>query len=77
MAATQIGPNHAVEGKTEAKKHGESCASSVLGLVAWGDASIDTARKAGDIKTIAAVDYSDFDILGLVYTKTCALVTGT
>jgi hypothetical protein len=73
----QKGPNHALEHKHEAKKHGESCAGSVLGLVAWGDASIESARKSGDIRSIAEVDYSNFDILGIVYTKTCAIVTGS
>jgi hypothetical protein len=73
----QLGPNMAIEGKKESKKHGESCAGAVLGLVAWGDASIESARKAGDISHIAAVDYKSFDILGFVYSKTCAEVSGS
>jgi hypothetical protein len=70
------GPNHAVAGDASRAKHGESCASNVLGYVAWGDASIDAAKQAGGVTQVATVDYRSFNVLG-AYLKTCAIVTGT
>ncbi|MCX6125119.1 MAG: TRL-like family protein [Proteobacteria bacterium] len=71
------GPNQAMAGKEGGKKTGESCASSVLGLVGWGDASVDSARVNGDIQNIGAVDYKSFSVLGFVYAQTCTLVSGS
>lgn len=74
------GPNRAVQQvKDSSLKTGESCATVVLGSVAWGDASIAAARNAGKISKISAVDYKIFSILRnyMVYHKTCTLVTGT
>lgn len=53
-------------------KVGVSKATSVLGLVATGDASIDAAVKAGRIKTIKYVDWNAKNILGVYgeYTTT-------
>jgi hypothetical protein len=53
-------------------KVGKAEASSVLGLVATGDASIQTAVKNGNIKTIKYVDYHVENILGVIgrYTTT-------
>ena len=56
---------------------GESCASSILGLVAFGDYSIDSALKAAGAegKTLknVAVDGSIMNILG-IYQKFCTTV---
>lgn len=71
------GPNRAVEHKAAANKSGQACAQSVLGIAGWGDASIDAARRAGKISSVAAVDYTNFDVLGIVYTQTCTVVTGS
>ena len=45
---------------------------TILGLVARGDASIDTAAKNGGIKVIHHVDFSARNILGIAgeYTTT-------
>ncbi len=56
-------------------KKGEACATSILGLVASGDASIDAAKKAGGITDVTAVDHSSNSILG-IYAKFCTQVTG-
>jgi len=56
-------------------KIGESCASSIFGVVAVGDASISAAKAAGGITQIAHVDHDNFDILG-VYATTCTVVVG-
>ena len=71
------GPNEAIAGKDDGKKTGESCASSVLGLVGWGDASVNTARMKAQIQNIGAVDYKSFSVLGFVYAQTCTLVSGS
>lgn len=56
-------------------KVGEACATSILGWVTTGDASVATAAKAGSISKIGAVDHSFSNILG-VYSKYCVKVTG-
>lgn len=55
-------------------KRGEACASNILGIVAIGDNSIETAKKNGGIKQVASVDYNSFSVLGLYYKK-CTYVT--
>ena len=54
------------------KKVGVSKATSILALIATGDASIEAAAKAGNIKTIKYVDWSAKNILGIYgeYTTT-------
>jgi len=54
---------------------GQACATSILGLVATGDASIEAARRAGGITLITSVDGVSNTILG-VYTKFCTVVRG-
>ena len=54
---------------------GEACASSILGIIATGDASIEAARRAGGITMISAVDEHSSSILG-VYAKYCTTVRG-
>jgi hypothetical protein len=61
-------------GKTD-DKEGKVCANGILGLVAWGDAGLDAAKKAGGITEVQAVDHSIFSILG-IYTQGCTIVHG-
>jgi hypothetical protein len=60
------------DGPVKYSKVGKAEAQSVLGLIATGDASIQTAAKNGDIKTIKYVDYHVENILGVIgrYTTT-------
>lgn len=62
-------------GTAQAAKLGEACASSILGWVATGDASVEAAKKAGGITQIAHVDHEQFNVLG-VYATTCTIVHG-
>jgi hypothetical protein len=62
-------------GTAQPGKIGEACASSILGWIAQGDASIEAAKKAGGITQVAYVDHDQFSILG-VYATTCTLVHG-
>lgn len=57
------------------QKRGEACAISILGIVAVGDASIDTAKRNGGITEIQSVDHQSTSCLTL-YGKFCTLVTG-
>jgi len=61
-------------GKTGNKK-GEACTTSILGIVAFGDASIDAAKGQANINEITAVNHDIFQILGL-YAKMCTIVQG-
>lgn len=54
---------------------GEACATSILGVYASGDASIDAAKKAGGIAQVVAVDQHTSNILGF-YAKYCTVVYG-
>jgi len=56
-------------------KSGQACASSILGLIAIGDASISSAKAAGGITQVAHVDHDIFSILG-IYGSTCTVVVG-
>lgn len=60
---------------TRASKRGEACAQNVLGLVAWGDASLDAAKKNGDIKQVASVEQLPTRVLGY-YARYCTVVRG-
>ncbi len=68
------GPLTATEA-TSATKQGRACAQNILGLVATGDASIDTAARAGGIKQIVSVDFESNHILGIVG-NFCTIVKG-
>ncbi len=54
---------------------GQACAQSILGLVATGDASVETARRNGGITTITSIDESSNSILGII-AKYCTIVRG-
>lgn len=58
-----------------ASKSGEACAQGVLALAAWGEASIEAAKKAGGISEVVSVDARSYSILG-VYQKYCVIVRG-
>jgi hypothetical protein len=60
---------------TAAAKTGQACANNILGLISTGDASIDAAKKAGGITTVASVDHDSTSILGL-YGTFCTVVKG-
>jgi TRL-like protein family len=63
------GPITATNNATYSKV-GTAYVTSILGLIARGDASIETAAKNGGITKIHHVDYAVKSILGLVATYT-------
>jgi len=54
---------------------GESCATSYLGLVALGDASIEAARRNGGITLITSIDENVHNYASVV-SKYCTVVRG-
>lgn len=53
-----------------ASKKGTAQATTILGWVGTGDASISAASKAGGISKVAYVDYHSTNILGIFGTYT-------
>ena len=60
---------------TKFSKTGKACATNILGLFLTGDMSLATAKKNGEIKRVATVDYEGKSILGL-YSTVCLVATG-
>ena len=56
-------------------KQGTACATTTLGLINKGDASIEAAKKAGNISVVATADYHTKGFYPFVG-KTCVTVTG-
>lgn len=56
-------------------KMGKAETTSILGLVATGDASTKAAASAGGIKTVKHADYEFFNVLG-VYSRFVTIVYG-
>ena len=55
-------------------KQGQSCAKSMFGLIARGDASVEAAKKAGGITEVSSVDHTSK--YTLVIGGLCTIVTG-
>jgi len=60
---------------TGGTKIGRAECASILGLIALGDASIDTAARNGGITKVKTVDYETWSLLG-IYAKLTVVVTG-
>ncbi|MBX3230439.1 MAG: hypothetical protein KIT84_03105 [Labilithrix sp.] len=61
-------------GKT-GDKNGEACATGILGLAAFGDASLDAAKKAGGVSEVHSIEFHSTNILG-IYTQGCTVAHG-
>lgn len=57
-------------------KTGQACATGILGIVGWGDASLASAKKAAGVNDVSSVEFGGTNILG-IYTKGCTIVSGT
>jgi len=67
-----------LEGAGAAKggtKTGESCATGILGIAAFGDATLASAKKAGGVTDVHSVEFGSLNILG-IYTQGCTIVYG-
>lgn len=56
-------------------KSGSACATTIIGLINKGDASIAAAKANGNISTVATADYHSKGFYPF-YGKTCVNVTG-
>ncbi|MDV6236504.1 TRL-like family protein [Leptospira ellisii] len=61
----------------ESSSTGSACSRNILGLVAFGDSSIEAAKAQGKIAKVANVDFEQFAVLGVVYHSFCTVVTGS
>jgi hypothetical protein len=59
----------------EATKKGQACQTSILGMVGFGDASIETAKKENGITKVATIDANSTSVLWF-YNKYCTVITG-
>ena len=57
-------------------KTGSACMTSVIGIVAAGDASIAAAKADGGITKVATVDYNVTNVFLGIYGKYCTVITG-
>lgn len=57
-------------------KVGQACATGVLGLVAWGDASLDAAKKAAGIAEVHSVEFKPTAVFLGAYYQACTVVHG-
>ena len=62
--------------ETATTKEGKACASSVLGWVATGDASIVAAKANGGITKVTSVDHYAKNLLG-IFGEWCTIVKGS
>lgn len=56
-------------------KIGKACMTSVLGLFAGGDASVEAAKAEGGINEVVIIDYEVTNLLG-IYGQYCTVVKG-
>ena len=56
-------------------KVGRSCVTSILGLVATGDGTVDTAAAGAGITNVNTINFEGFSVLGL-YSELCTIVRG-
>lgn len=64
------------ENGAAATKTGKACASTILTMVATGDASVEAAKANGGITQVAVVDHSAKNILG-IWGEFCTIVRGS
>ncbi|MHA6493420.1 TRL-like family protein [Pseudomonas borbori] len=59
----------------QGNKTGTSCATTIIGLINKGDASIEAAKANGGISTVASADYHTKGFYPF-FGETCVSVTG-
>lgn len=59
------------------KKAGKACSTGILGLFAWGDASLDAAKKSAGITDVHAVDHETHVVLLGAYFEACTVISGS
>lgn len=64
-------------GNAVASKTGRSCSHAALYLAAWGDSSIETAKKKAGITKVASVEHEVMGIGAVLYHRHCTVVQGS
>jgi len=57
-------------------KVGKACSTGILGVAAFGDASLDAAKRAGQITDVHSMEYEATAVLGFIYSQVCTVVHG-
>ena len=57
-------------------RFGQACATGIMGAVAWGDASLDAAKKAGSITEVHSVEFKPTVVALGIYYQACTVVHG-
>jgi len=65
-----------VEGTRVGSRTGKAHSVAILGLFAFGDASVEAAAQEGDLSQVDHLDYEFLNILG-VYQKFTTVATGS
>ncbi len=65
-----------IENGPAATLEGKACATSILAMVATGDASLEAAKANGGITQVAVVDHTAKNILG-IWGEYCTIVKGS
>ncbi|MGZ3697447.1 MAG: TRL-like family protein [Bdellovibrionota bacterium] len=65
----------AVTSNQAGNRVGEACTNSIAGAIAWGDASIEAARRNGGITMISSVDEERLGVMAM-YSRMCTIVRG-
>ncbi|TGK18981.1 TRL-like family protein [Leptospira fluminis] len=62
----------------DSKLSGSGCSYSILGLVSFGDSSIENAKEQGKISRVAGVEYEQFGVFGgWIFHRFCTVVSGS
>lgn len=61
----------------ESTRTGEACVYGFFWLVAWGDQSIEAAKKNGEIQKVSSVEQRIMAALGAVFQMNCTVVKGS
>ncbi len=62
-------------GGTDTPRRGKACARAVLLLFAWGDASIEAAKRDAGITQVTTIDHESFNFIG--FGSFCTVVYGS
>lgn len=76
VAYSDVHAGVSASSNTAGNRVGEACATSYLGLVATGDASIEAARRNGGVTLITSVDEAYQNYVFGAYQKYCTIVRG-
>jgi hypothetical protein len=73
---TEVKFDGVIEDGPAPTKTGKACASTILTMIATGDASLETAKANGGITQISHVDHTAKNILG-IFGEYCTIVKGS